>query len=929
VHDLLRLPPAAAIDRLTREHDLDTRAAENLLEYLRDQLAAARAVPDARTIVIERVRDELGDWRVCVLSPRGGRIHAPWAMAVAAKVREETGADVETLWGDDGFVVRFPDVDQPPDPSLLLPDPEEVQALVVRQLGATALFASKFRENAARSLLLPKRRPGQRAPLWQQRKRAADLLAVASRYGSFPVLLETYRECLRDFFDMPALVSTLGDIRSRKLRVATVDSETPSPFASSLLFSYVASFIYDGDAPLAERRAQALAVDQSQLRELLGDAELRELLDADSMDAIERQLQRIDPSYHVKSADGIHDMLLSLGDLTEDGVRERSLTADVAASLATLIDARRALSIRLGGEPRVIAVEDAARFRDALGVPLPTGLPESLLEPVRDPIGDLALRYARTHAPFTAADFARRYALGTPAAEAVLMRLAIEGRLVEGEFRPGGTHREWTDAGVLRMLRRRSLAKLRHEVEPVEQSVLGRFATTWQGIVRRRRGADALLDAIEQLQGAPLAASILESEILPARVDIYDPADLDAVTAAGEVVWVGIESLGERDGRVALYLADHLPRLASPRVDGAARHDDELSDRETAICDVLRERGASFFGPLHEAVGGGYPAETVEALWNLVWHGLITNDTFHALRAFTRTHAPRRRVKVRQPSVAVFRSRRLAPPSAEGRWALLPTAGSETPATTPSPDAKVRAARTIAAQAARAADTTKWAAALTQQLLARHGIVTREAVAADEVAGGFGIVYPVLKGMEEHGRIRRGYFVAGLGATQFAMPGALDLLRSLRDAPDEVEVVVLAATDPANPYGAALPWPKKKPQSAQRSLSTDSPGDVGRGPTRTVGATVILVNGALAAYLPRGDRQLVTFLPEAEPDRSRSGRAVARVLIERARAGDPPRGMLLEEIDGAPPSDHPLTAFLTETGFVAGAMGMQATFPRT
>jgi ATP-dependent Lhr-like helicase len=953
MHDLLKLSPAAAVDRLTREHDLDARAAENLLEYLRDQLAAARAVPDARTIVIERVRDELGDWRVCVLSPRGGRIHAPWAMAVAAKIREETGSDVETLWGDDGFVVRFPDVDQPPDPRLLVPDPDEVQALVVRQLGATALFASKFRENAARSLLLPKRRAGQRAPLWQQRKRAADLLAVASRYGSFPVLLETYRECLRDFFDMPALMSTLADIRSRKVRIATVDSETPSPFASSLLFSYVASFIYDGDAPLAERRAQALAVDQSQLRELLGDAELRELLDGDSMDAIERQLQRLDPQYRVKSADGVHDMLLSLGDLTEAEVRERSLTAEVAATTAALLAARRVLAVRVAGEPRVIAVEDAARFRDALGVPMPVGIPESLLQPVRDPLGDLALRYARTHAPFPAPEFALRYGLGVPAAEAVLMRLAAEGRLVEGEFRPGGTRREWTDAGVLRMLRRRSLAKLRHEVEPVDQAVLGRFATTWQGIVKRRSGADALLDAIEQLQGAPLPASILETEILPARIDIYDPADLDAVTAAGEVVWVGVESLGERDGRVALYLADHLPRLLPPDVQlkpdatgtrtrqspmkrtgvSSVRFQpdpDDRSERETAILTVLRERGASFFGPLHDAVGAGYPAETVDALWNLVWQGLITNDTFHALRAFTRSRAPRRRVKGRHVEVTAFRSRRMAPPSAEGRWTLVPRAALN------AADLKVRTTSAGVVQPFRPAETTKWAAAVTQQLLARHGVVTREAVAADGVAGGFGLVYPVLKGMEETGRIRRGYFVAGLGATQFAMPGALDLLRSLRDAPDEPEIAILAATDPANPYGAALAWPKKKPQSSERSqsnnLSADSAvfsGDAGRGPIRSVGATVILVNGALAAYLPRGDRQLLTFLPDAEPDRSRMGRAIARVLIDRARiGGDTPRGMLLEEIDGGPPARHPMATLLTDAGFIAGAMGLQATFRR-
>jgi ATP-dependent Lhr-like helicase len=952
MHDLMRVPPAAAIDRLTRDHDLEPRAAENLLQYLRDQMTASRALPDATTVVVERVRDELGDWRVCVLSPRGGRIHAPWAMAVAAKIRAETGADVETLWGDDGFVVRFPDVDQPPDPGLLIPDPEEVQALVVRQLGSTALFAAKFRENAARSLLLPKRRPGQRAPLWQQRKRAADLLAVASRYGSFPVLLETYRECLRDFFDMPALIATLGDLRSRKIRLATVDSETPSPFAASLLFSYVASFIYDGDAPLAERRAQALAVDQSQLRELLGDAELRELLDAESMDAIERQLQRLDPQYHVKSMDGVHDLLLSLGDLTDAEIRERSISVDVAAGVATLVAARRVLAIRVAGDPRFIAVEDAARFRDALGVPLPVGIPESLLQPVRDPLGDLALRYARTHAPFTAADFAMRYGLGAASAEAVLLRLTGEGRLVEGEFRPGGTRREWTDAGVLRLLRRRSLAKLRHEIEPVDQTVLGRFSTTWQGIVKRRHGTDALLDAIEQLQGAPLPASILETEILPARIDVYDPADLDAVTAAGEVVWVGVEPLGDRDGRVAMYLADHLPRLLPPTAPTVRLKPDtttdsvrgvrpkadrerayatdtrsarlqadrgaELSERETAILEALRARGASFFGPLHEAVGAGYPAQTVDALWNLVWRGLVTNDTFHALRAFTRARvSSRRRHKARRQDISSFRSRRLAPPSAEGRWSLVPRDDR-------APNA-----------AARTGATTKWAAALAQQLLARHGVLTREAVSAESIPGGFGIVYPVLKGMEEHGRIRRGYFVAGLGATQFAMPGALDLLRSMGDAPDEVEIAVLAATDPANPYGATLKWPSRRstqntPKQHGSAGAADSAlavVDAGRGPTRSVGATVILVNGALAAYLARGDRQLLTFLPDAEPDRSRVGRAVARVLIDRARTGtDAPRGMLLEEIDGAPPSRHPMSSFLAEAGFVAGALGFQATY---
>ncbi len=901
--DLLRLPPAAAVDRLTRDHDLDAPAAENLLQYLRDQVAATKVVPDATSILIERVRDELGDWRVCVLSPRGGRIHAPWAMAAAAKIREERGIDVETLWGDDGFVVRFPDVDEPPDVRLLLPDADEVQALVVRQLGATALFAAKFRENAARSLLLPKRRPGMRAPLWQQRKRAADLLAVASRFGSFPVLLETYRECLRDFFDMPALVSTLTDIRSRKISVTTVDSERPSPFAAALLFSYVASFLYDGDAPLAERRAQALAVDQTQLREIIGDADLRELLDLESTESVERELQRLDPRYLVTSADGLHDMLLSLGDLTRDEIAARSASSEVAATIEQLVGAGRAISIRVAGDERFVAVEDAARYRDALGLELPPAIPETLLSPASDPVGNLARRYARTHGPFTPSEVADRYGLDIAAADATLARLTASGTLAEGDFRPGGIHREWIDAGVLRQLRRRSLAKLRRETEPVDHAVLGRLATAWQGVVRRRQGADALLDAIEQLQGSPLAASILETEILPARIEGYDPSDLDALSAAGEVVWAGVEPLGDRDGRVALYLADQLPKLLSPhvRLKPDATKAGDVDPRESAILEHLRAHGASFFAPLHEAAGGGYPADMVSALWSLVWRGLITNDTFHVLRAFTQTRAPRRRA--RRHEAAPFRSRRSAPPSAEGRWALVGI--DVAPGFQPGDRGPERAAL-----------HTKWAAAWAQQLLARHGVLTREAAASETVAGGFGIVYPVLKAMEESGKIRRGYFVIGLGATQFALPGALDLLRSLRGpSPDEtdVEVVVLPATDPANPYGAAIKFP---------------PASAGRGATRSVGATVILVDGALAAYLARGDRMLLTYLPDAEPQLSRVARAIARALRERSRTpvGEDltPRGMLIEEIDGVPPSAHPLAPHLSKVGFQSGAMGLSA-----
>jgi len=396
------------------------------------------------------------------------------------------------------------------------------------------------------------------------------------------------------------------------------------------------------------------------------------------------------------------------------------------------------------------------------------------------------------------------------------------------------------------------------------------------------------------------------------------------------VIWVGVESFGDHDVRIALYLADQLPRLLPPdlaRLKPGPTPD--RSDRESAILDYLRARGASFFAALHEGIGGGYPAETVQALWTLVWQGLVTNDTFHSLRAFTRVRPSRRRDRGREGSA--FRSRRAAPLSAEGRWAVVADGARSDVARGFQP--RDRGPERAALQK----KTTKWAAAVTQQLLTRHGVLTREALNTETIPGGFGLIYPVLKGLEEAGRLRRGYFVAGLGATQFALPGALDLLRSLRTAPDEVEIAMLAATDPANPYGAALRWPTRRatqsPQSTQKEAFSASSAssalnvDAGRGPMRAVGATVILVNGALAAYLARGDRQLLTYLPETEPDRSKVARAVARVLIARARTGgETPRGMLIEEIDGNAPSAHLLAPFLTDAGFITGAMGMQATY---
>jgi ATP-dependent Lhr-like helicase len=900
VRELRELPLPAALARLIRDHDLDPGAAENLMRFLADQQEATGQVSDDRNIVIERCRDELGDWRICVLTPFGSRIHIPWAMAVAGRIRAAGGPDVETLWGDDGFVLRFPDSDEAPSADWFLVESAEVMDLVLRQLGSTALFAGRFREAAGRALLLPRRRADGRAPLWQQRKRAYDLLSVASRYPSFPMLLEAYRECLRDVFDMPALIETLRGIEQRQLRVHVVDTRTPSPFAASLLFSYVANFLYDGDAPLAERRAQALTIDQDQLRELLGEADLRELLDADAMAEIEEQQQCLVDPFRARSADGIHDLLLRLGDLSRAELGLRVTDAAVLEQVDRLIRSRRVLELRIAGEKRLIAIEDSARYRDGLGIPLPPGIPVALLEPVAEPVVELVRRYARTHGPFTLDEVSIRFALDVAETERVLNRLATDNRILEGGFRPGGLHREWCDAEILRIIRRKSLARLRKEVEPVEQATLARFLTHWQGLLTPRRGMDALLDVIENLQGAPIAASLLETAILPARIAGYQPGDLDTLVAAGEVAWAGVEPLGERDGRIALYLSDKMPLLAVPRPNPEA-----MTEREEQLLAALRQTGASFFTQLHESVGGGYPGESLDALWSLVWRGLATNDSLHPLRAYTaRPEANRGPRKL--PPQGKFRSRRTIPATAQGRWSLIET--------------RNRAETLIAPSATEATH------ALALQLLNRYGVLLRECVAAENVPGGFSAIYPVLKALEESGRIRRGYFVAGLGATQFALPAAVDLLRSLRTAqalPEgaKPEFVLLAATDPANPYGSTLKWPALPAEAEDTETAP-------RALTRAAYAQVVLCAGRLVAWLRRGNPNLLVFLPPDEPERSQTADGLARFLAELGQTRlqndqtGHQSGYLISTVNGLPVATHPMAHALQDAGFHPGPLGM-------
>ncbi|MXV99001.1 MAG: DEAD/DEAH box helicase [Acidimicrobiaceae bacterium] len=881
----------AAGARLRQRCGLDESAADNLLAYLEDQAEATGAVPDDRTVVVERFRDEIGDWRVCVLTPFGAQVHAPWGVALQARLREAWGTEVDLMWGDDGIVMRLPEaVDELVVDDLLF-DPDEVRDLVVARLPETSMFASRFRECAARALLLPRRRPDQRTPLWQQRQRAADLLSVAAKYPSFPVLLETTRECLNDVFDLPALVELMADLRNRRVRVVAVDTAQASPFAQSLLFSWIAVYMYEGDAPLAERRAAALALDRDLLRDLLGAEELRELLDAGVIADLELELQRLVAGSQARDADEAHDLLRVLGPLTLDELVARTApsagsdTERVSGWLRALVEQRRAIEVRLAGRDVVADSADAARLRDAAGAALPVGLPASSTEPVDDPLGDLCVRYARTHGPFLARDVAGWLGMGVQPVAARLASLVTEGRLLRGEFRPGGADREFCDAEVLRRIRRRCLAALRQEVEPVPPEALARFLPQWQGVGGRRRGVDALADVVAQVQGAPVAASVLEADVLACRMAGYKPAELDQLCTSGEIVWVGAGALGATDGRVRLAFRDQAALLvpAAESCEGAV-HD--------ALRDRLRDGGASFWPDLVAAAQTAslpYDTETVlAALWDLVWAGEVTNDSLAPLRARIAGH--RSGGSRRQPSRAgrtssrAGRSRRgrlrlgglsaTGPPSAAGRWSLVEPLLSPQPAPTES------------------------ALARAHQLLDRYGVVTRETALGEGQEGGFAGVYPVLKALEERGEARRGYFVAGLGAAQFALPGAVDRLRGTRTPEPDAPPVVLAATDPAQPYGAALAWP-------------DSPGR----PARTAGAHVVLADGLPLVVLERGGRSLTTF------EGAESNDAWIEAIIGLVKDGRL-RKLEIGKVDGTAVRETPWAARLEAAGFTSAYKGM-------
>ncbi|WP_051467040.1 ATP-dependent helicase [Actinomadura oligospora] len=994
--ELAALPEQRARARVN-DAGLDRWASENLVSYLGEQREATRHVPDDRTVVVERFRDELGDWRMVVHSPLGARVHAPWALAIAGRLRERYGVDAQAMHADDGIVIRIPDMDDPPSMDLCAFDADEIERIVVDELGGSALFAARFRECAARSLLLPRRRPDKRMPLWQQRQRAAQLLSVASKYPSFPIVLETMRECLQDVFDVPGLVQLMRDLSGRKIRMVEVETNEPSPYARSLLFHYVGAFMYEGDSPLAERRAQALALDTALLSELLGQADLRELLDPEVVADTERELQRLAPERRAHDLEGVADLLRTLGPLTTPEIGLRLTGPHDAAPYATrLEEERRVIRVRVAGEERWAAIEDAGRLRDALGVPLPVGVPEAFLEPVDDPLGDLVSRYARTHGPFRADAVAERFGLGAAVATEALRRLAADGRVVEGEFLPveavsGPLTSEWCDSGVLRTLRRRSLARLRAEVEPSPPEALGRFLPAWHGITggSRLRGVDALVQAIEQLQGSAVPASALESLILPSRVPGYSPAMLDELTSSGEIVWAGQGSLPGGDGWVSLYLADTAPLLMPEPAEIT------VTPVHQAVLDLLDGGGALFFRMLSDRVNQQLSVndpDLVTALWDLVWAGLLTNDTLAPLRATLGSGRPTHRARATRRGRPVLPSR-TGPPTVAGRWWPLPE---------------------------RETAPTLRSHALAESLLDRYGIVIRGAVAAERTPGGFSAVYPVLRAFEESGRCRRGYFVEGLGAAQFALPGAVDRLRALRPSPppapeppaslwespgedtsaarwdspgtdtsferwkspadspsserwepsaddtshehreasaregspdrwDEPgdspayreaagrsglsgtrhgrpaslggsvapmaasrghdtgeRALVLAATDPANVYGAALPWP-------------DRPDEVASGhkPGRKAGALVVLIGGRLVLYVERGGKTLLTW--DDDPNVLQPAVDALALAVREGALGK----LTVERADGESINDSPLAAALEAAGFHPTPRGLR------
>ncbi|MCY1716230.1 ATP-dependent helicase [Microbacterium sp. SL62] len=890
--DIAGADRAKAEERL-RESGLDDNAITNLLAYLAEQREATGSLPTDKTLTVERSRDEVGDWRIILHSPYGMQVHSPWALAVNARIRERLGVEGAAVASDDGIIARVPDAAaEPPGADLFVFEADELEQIVTDEVGGSALFASRFRECAARALLLPRLNPNRRSPLWQQRQRSAQLLEVAKRHPAFPIILETLREVLQDVYDLPALLRLTRQIGERKVRLVEITTSQPSPYARDLLFGYVGAFMYEGDSPLAERRAAALSVDPALLSELLGKVEMRELLDPDVIAQFEREAQRLDPDRRARGVEGVADLLRILGplDVTEVAARldtEGDAVAEAEQHLASLVDDRRAIRVTIAGVSRTAGIEDAGRLRDALGAALPVGIPNAFLEPFPDPLGDLVARFARTHAPFTTDAVAERLGVGVAVARLTLQRLESQGRLSSGFFLPEasggnrGDETEWCDVEVLRRLRMRSLAAIRGSVEPVPPAAYARFLPVWQHLGRPLEGIDGVLAVIEQLAGVPIPASAWESLILPSRVADYSPALLDELTATGEVVWSGHGTLPGRDGWIALHPAEAAPFTLQDPEDADDPAPDSL---EARILSALEGGGAYFATQLTQLAGAPNEQSVNDALWALTWAGRVTNDTFAPVRTLLSGGGQTHRVARRAPRARMYRGATMPratsaprPPSLGGRWSLLPE---------------------------READPAARATATASLLLDRYGVVTRGAVQSEGVPGGFAQVYRILAGFEEAGHCRRGYVIEKLGAAQFAASATVDRLREFAAVadPPPLRTVTLAATDPANPYGAALGWPAIE--------------GVTHRPGRKAGGLVVLVDGELTLYLERGGRSALAFT-DAEPVLQAAARHLAETAKKRRL-----ETLTVEQVNGEFVYGTAVGRALREAGFVESPKGL-------
>ncbi|MEI7065197.1 ATP-dependent helicase [Dickeya chrysanthemi] len=914
---------------------LDGNAIGNMLALVFEQRAATGVLPTDRTLIIERCHDELGDWRLILHSPYGRRVHEPWALAIAQRIRERWKIDPAVVSSDDGIVARLPDTGRVPGAELFLFDPDKLRRTVTVAVGGSALFAARFRECAARALLLSRRTPGRRSPLWQQRLRAGQLLEIAQGYPEFPILIETARECLQDVYDLDALDKVMGRLNTGTIQLVDVTTEVPSPFAADLLFGYVAQFMYETDAPMAERRASMLALDSALLGELLGQVELSELL-AQVMDQLDQELQRLAAGYRAKGKEGVADLLRELGPLcTQDVVARLDNEADEAATFLSSLEAeRRIILVRIGAREHWASIEDAGRLRDALGVALPDGLPAAFLETTVEPLRGLLARFARTRGPFTTDDAASAFGLGVSVAAATLQQIIEQGKLLSCHFgikrsakspslvsRDAGplAQHEWVSDEVFQRLRIRSLQAAREATQPVPRQAYTRLLLERQGLVtdaslsvavkgwNPARGAlegqEGVLQVIEQLAGLQLPASVWERQILPARVRDYASDMLDGLLSSGTVLWSGHGKLGNDDGLVALHLQEFAPETLSMAAHASVAPD--MSPLQHAILELLSDGGAYFVRQLVTQVQiklvRDYPdrhdspdvlSDNLHtALWDLVWAGCITNDTWTPLRALAqvaqqprpRALSSRRRRGLRGlPSAAVsdaFHSG-LNAATLAGRWSLIRT--------DPLPD-------------------TVQALAWTEGLLDRYAVVTRNVTVYENVPGGFSALQPVFRGMEDTGRVIRGRFVLGLGAAQFAERTTVDRLRELAEqTPSVPSPVALSAVDPGNPFGTILPWP------SHVSLMR---------PARRAGALVVIDGGHLVLYLPQGGRQLFTYI---DPDDAAQTEVIAAALaaLSTALSRDRRNRFTLELVNGVPVRMSKLAPALKVIGFSSAPKGL-------